>query len=181
MTSKTSAKSCSGILHVHDCSSQPLLPIWHIVAGSTGLVVTFSLSFSNYHHCRWFYWTCGNTIIICVIIGITWQIIIIDVDSIRLLGASYHCRYNVYHDKPSSRSSMTDHHHKRPWQVPLLYLLFDDLNPALAKRCPALSEALDNVVVFVLPGDIANLKISGLNRYIFFFPQSTSSSRSPGW
>jgi len=62
-----------GILHVHDCSSQPLLPIWHIVAGSTGLV------------------------------------------------------------------------------VPLLYLLFDDLNPALAKRCPALSEALDNVVVFVLP------------------------------
>lgn len=35
--------------------------------------------------------------------------------------------------------------------VPLLYLLFDDLNPALAKRCPALSEALDNVVVFVLP------------------------------
>lgn len=62
-----------GILHVHDCSSQPLLPVWHIVAGSTGLV------------------------------------------------------------------------------VPLLYLLFDDLNPALAKRCPALSEALDNVVVFVLP------------------------------
>ena len=37
--------------------------------------------------------------------------------------------------------------------VPLLYLLFDDLNPALAKRCPAVSEALDNVVVFVLPGD----------------------------
>ena len=36
--------------------------------------------------------------------------------------------------------------------MPLLYLLFDDLNPALAKRCPALSEALDNVVVFVLPG-----------------------------
>jgi len=35
--------------------------------------------------------------------------------------------------------------------VPLLYLLFDDLNPALAKKCPALSEALDNVVVFVLP------------------------------
>jgi len=62
-----------GILNVHNCSSQPLLPIWHIVAGSTGLV------------------------------------------------------------------------------VPLLYLLFDDLNPALAKRCPALSEALDNVVVFVLP------------------------------
>ena len=29
---------------------------------------------------------------------------------------------------------------------------FDDLNPALAKKCPALSEALDNVVVFVLPG-----------------------------
>lgn len=62
-----------GILHVHDCQAQPLLPIWHIVAGSTGLV------------------------------------------------------------------------------VPLLYLLFDDLNPALAKRCPAVSEALDNVVVFVLP------------------------------
>jgi hypothetical protein len=35
--------------------------------------------------------------------------------------------------------------------VPLLYLLFDDLNPALAKKCPGLSEALDNVVVFVLP------------------------------
>lgn len=62
-----------GILHVHDCASQPLLPVWHIVAGSTGLV------------------------------------------------------------------------------VPLLYLLFDDLNPALAKRCPGISEALDNVVVFVLP------------------------------
>lgn len=62
-----------GILHVNDCQSQPLLPIWHIVAGSTGLV------------------------------------------------------------------------------VPILYLLFDDLNPALAKKCPGLSEALDNVVVFVLP------------------------------
>lgn len=62
-----------GILHVHDCQHQPLLPIWHIVAGSTGLI------------------------------------------------------------------------------VPLLYLLFDDLNPALAKRCPGISEALDNVVVFVLP------------------------------
>ena len=34
----------AGILHVHDCSSQPLLPVWHIVAGSTGLVVFF-LSF----------------------------------------------------------------------------------------------------------------------------------------
>lgn len=31
----------AGILHVHDCSSQPLLPVWHIVAGSTGLVVSF--------------------------------------------------------------------------------------------------------------------------------------------
>jgi len=62
-----------GVLHVNECSAQPLLPVWHIVAGSTGLI------------------------------------------------------------------------------VPLLYLLFDDLNPALAKKCPALSEALDNVVVFVLP------------------------------
>jgi len=62
-----------GVLHVNDCQAQPLLPIWHIVAGSTGLI------------------------------------------------------------------------------VPLLYLLFDDLNPALAKKCPGLSEALDNVVVFVLP------------------------------
>ena len=62
-----------------------------------------------------------------------------------------------------------DHHHKQPWQVPLLYLLFDDLNPALAKRCPALSEALDNVVVFVLPGDIANLKISNANCIFSFF------------
>jgi len=35
--------------------------------------------------------------------------------------------------------------------VPFLYLLFDDLNPALAKRCPGLSEALDNMVVLVLP------------------------------
>jgi len=63
-----------GVLHLEDsCPSQPLLSVWHIVAGSTGLV------------------------------------------------------------------------------VPILYLLFDDLNPALAKKCPALSEALDNVVVFVLP------------------------------
>jgi len=62
-----------GVLHLNQCSDQPLLPIWHIVAGSTGLI------------------------------------------------------------------------------VPLLYLLFDDLNPALAKKCPGLSEALDNVVVFVLP------------------------------
>lgn len=62
-----------GVLHLDGCSSQPLLPVWHIVAGSTGLI------------------------------------------------------------------------------VPLLYLLFDDLNPALAKKCPGLSEALDNVVVFVLP------------------------------
>ena len=35
----------AGILHVHDCSSQPLLPVWHIVAGSTGLVVVFLLHF----------------------------------------------------------------------------------------------------------------------------------------
>ena len=69
--------------------------------------------------------------------------------------------------------------------MPLLYLLFDDLNPALAKRCPALSEALDNVVVFVLPGVARVWK-----RLIQFLPsldldpilaQSTSSSRSPGW
>lgn len=62
-----------GLLHIDDCTAQPLLPVWHVVAGSTGLV------------------------------------------------------------------------------VPLLYLLFDDLNPALAKTCPGLSEALDNIVVFVLP------------------------------
>jgi hypothetical protein len=36
--------------------------------------------------------------------------------------------------------------------VPLLYLLFDDLSPALAKRFPALSEFFDNVIVVVLPG-----------------------------
>ena len=65
----------AGVLHLEDCPGQPLLPVWHIVAGSTGLL------------------------------------------------------------------------------VPLLYLLFDDLNPALAVRCPGLSEALDNVVVFVLPGE----------------------------
>ena len=65
----------AGLLHLEDCPGQPLLPVWHIVAGSTGLL------------------------------------------------------------------------------VPLLYLLFDDLNPALAVRCPGLSEALDNVVVFVLPGE----------------------------
>ena len=65
-----------GILHIEDCPIQPLLPIWHIVAGSTGLL------------------------------------------------------------------------------VPILYLLFDDLNPALAKKCPTLSEALDNIVVFVLPGKL---------------------------
>jgi len=62
-----------GVLNLSSCSGEPLLPVWHVVAGSTGLL------------------------------------------------------------------------------VPLLYLLFDDLNPALAKRCPGLSEALDNVVVFVLP------------------------------
>eukprot|EP00092_Neocalanus_flemingeri_P009257 GFUD01009963.1.p1 GENE.GFUD01009963.1~~GFUD01009963.1.p1 ORF type:complete len:360 (+),score=44.02 GFUD01009963.1:326-1405(+) len=62
-----------GVLNINGCAAQPLLPVWHIVAGSTGLI------------------------------------------------------------------------------VPLLYLLFDDLNPALAKKCPGLSEALDNVVVFVLP------------------------------
>ena len=49
----------SGLLHLDDCPGQPLLPAWHMVAGSTGLV------------------------------------------------------------------------------VPLLYLLFDDLNPALAKQVPA--------------------------------------------
>ena len=64
----------AGVLDFSDCPAQPLLPVWHIVAGSSGLV------------------------------------------------------------------------------VPVLYLLFDDLNPALAKRCPGLSEMLDNIVVFVLPG-----------------------------
>jgi hypothetical protein len=38
--------------------------------------------------------------------------------------------------------------------VPLLYLLFDDLSPALAKRFPALSEFFDNVIVVVLPGRV---------------------------
>ena len=76
------------MLHLDGCSSQPLLPVWHIVAGSTGLI------------------------------------------------------------------------------VPLLYLLFDDLNPALAKKCPALSEALDNVVVFVLPGTFIQNTIQ--KKIIFF-------------
>lgn len=62
-----------GILHLHDCPSEPLLPVWHVVAGITGLL------------------------------------------------------------------------------VPLLYLLFDVLNPALAKNCPQVSELLDNVIVFILP------------------------------
>ena len=74
---------------MHDCQHQPLLPIWHIVAGSTGLI------------------------------------------------------------------------------VPLLYLLFDDLNPALAKRCPGISEALDNVVVFVLPGDSWLLNILTLSSSLY--------------
>ena len=69
------ALAIPGLIHLEDCPGQPLLPVWHIVAGSTGLL------------------------------------------------------------------------------VPLLYLLFDDLNPALAVRCPGLSEALDNIVVFVLPGE----------------------------
>ena len=55
----------SGLLHIDDCTAQPLLPVWHVVAGSTGLV------------------------------------------------------------------------------VPLLYLLFDDLNPALAKTCPGIDLDLD--------------------------------------
>ena len=29
----------SGLLHLYDCPGQPLLPAWHMVAGSTGLVV----------------------------------------------------------------------------------------------------------------------------------------------
>ena len=61
--------------------------------------------------------------------------------------------------------------------MPLLYLLFDDLNPALAKRCPALSEALDNVVVFVLPGK----KVIEIENIRLFSFQFTSSSRSLGW
>ena len=28
-----------GLLHLDDCPGQPLLPAWHMVAGSTGLVV----------------------------------------------------------------------------------------------------------------------------------------------
>ncbi len=35
--------------------------------------------------------------------------------------------------------------------VPLLYLTFDELNPRLSQRFRALSEVLDNLVVFLLP------------------------------
>ncbi|XP_023337827.1 uncharacterized protein LOC111708624 [Eurytemora carolleeae] len=59
--------------HLEDCPAQPNLPIWHIVAGCSGLL------------------------------------------------------------------------------VPILYLLFDELNPALAHRCPILSELMDNTIVFIIP------------------------------
>lgn len=35
--------------------------------------------------------------------------------------------------------------------VPILYLLFDEINPTLSRRFPGVSEVLDNIVVFVLP------------------------------
>ena len=62
-----------GILHIGECQVQPLLPVWHIVAGTSG---------------------------IC---------------------------------------------------APFFYLLFDEVNPWLSRRFPAVSEMLDNVVVFLLP------------------------------
>ena len=62
-----------GVLHLGDCQIQPLLPIWHIVAGSSGLC------------------------------------------------------------------------------TPFFYLLFDNVNPWLSRRFPAISELLDNVVVCLLP------------------------------
>ena len=62
-----------GVLHLGDCPIQPLLPIWHIVAGSSGLC------------------------------------------------------------------------------TPFFYLLFDNVNPWLSRRFPAISELLDNVVVCLLP------------------------------
>lgn len=62
-----------GALHIGRCQGQPLLPVWHVVAGSTGLL------------------------------------------------------------------------------TPLFYLLFDEINPSLSRRCPGLSEVIDNAVVFLLP------------------------------
>ena len=64
---------CVGSLHLDDCPAQKLLPVWHVIAGASGLI------------------------------------------------------------------------------VPFLYLLFDNVNPRLSRRFPACSEALDNVVVFLLP------------------------------
>lgn len=62
-----------GSHHLDDCPAEPHLPIWHIVAGCSGLI------------------------------------------------------------------------------VPVLYLIFDELNPWLSKRFPALSELLDNAIIFIIP------------------------------
>jgi len=62
-----------GSHHLEDCPAEPNLPIWHIVAGCSGLI------------------------------------------------------------------------------VPVLYLIFDELNPWLSKRFPGLSELLDNAIVFIIP------------------------------
>ncbi|QQP50959.1 Putative LOC100373930, partial [Caligus rogercresseyi] len=35
--------------------------------------------------------------------------------------------------------------------IPILYLLFDEINPRISRRFPALSELFDNAVVFILP------------------------------
>jgi len=62
-----------GSRHLDDCPAQPYIPIWHIVAGCSGIL------------------------------------------------------------------------------LPVLYILFDKLNPSLASRYPVFSELLDNAIVFIIP------------------------------
>ena len=62
-----------GSMYTDKCESTPLLPVWHIVAGASGLL------------------------------------------------------------------------------TPIFYLLFDEINPRLSQRSPAVSECIDNLVVFLLP------------------------------
>ena len=62
-----------GSMYTDKCESTPLLPVWHIVAGASGIL------------------------------------------------------------------------------TPIFYLLFDEINPRLSQRSPALSECIDNLVVFLLP------------------------------
>ena len=62
-----------GSMHLGKCDAQHLLPVWHIVAGTSGML------------------------------------------------------------------------------VPIFYLLFDEINPWLSRKLPAVSEFLDNIVVFILP------------------------------